>query len=123
MPCGSVLCLRRKLQHNVRNSLRKTNCASPAYKGTTHSGNVPEQRNAPNQVALAPIVYFSMVLNVFILVEIRTKMIAIQDLTLVNQDLMQSRIKRAQTLIENNLARIYQTKVRIMQTLIPFRWM
>ena len=31
MPCGSVLCLRRKPQHNVRNSLRKTNCASPAY--------------------------------------------------------------------------------------------
>ena len=50
-------------------------------------------------------------------------MIAIQDPTLVNQDLMQSRIKRAQTLIENHSARIYQTQVRIMQTLIPFRWM
>ena len=80
------LCLKRKLQHNVRNSLRKTNSASPAYKGTTHSGNVPEQRNAPNQVALAPIVYFSMGLNVFFLVEIRTKMIAKQDPTLVNQE-------------------------------------
>ena len=123
MPCGSVPCLRRKLQHNVRNSLRKTNCASPAYKGTTHSGNVPEQKNAPNQVALAPIVYFSMGLNVFFLVEIRTKMIAIQDPTLVNQHLMQSRIKPAQTLIENHSARKYQTQVRIMQTLIPFRWM
>ena len=32
-----------------------------------NSGNVPEQKNAPNQVALAPIVYFSMLLNVFIL--------------------------------------------------------
>ena len=71
MPCGSALCLRRKPQHNVQNSLRKTNCASPAYKGTTHSGNVIEQRNAPNQVAPAPIVYFSMVLNVFILVGTR----------------------------------------------------
>ena len=61
--------------------------------------------------------------NVFFLVEIRTKMIAIQDPTLVKQDLMQSRIKRAQMLIENHSARIYQTQVRIMQTLIPFRWM
>ena len=51
------------------------------------------------------------------------KMIAVQDPTLVNQDLMQSRIKRAQTLIENHSARTYQTQVRIMQTLIPFRWM
>ena len=42
---------------------------------------------------------------------------------LVKQDLIQSRIKRAQTLIENHSARIYQTQVRIMQTLIPFRWM
>ena len=102
MPCGSALCLRRKTQHNVRNSLRKTKCASPAYKGTTHSSNVPDQRNAPNQVELAPIVYFSIVLNVFILFEIRTKMIAIQDPTLVKKDPMQSRIKRAQTLIENH---------------------
>ena len=70
MPCGSVPCLRRKLQHNVQKSLRKTNCASPAYEATTHSGNVPEQKNAPNQVALG---YFSMGLNVFSLVEIRTK--------------------------------------------------
>ena len=123
MPCGRALYLKRKHHHNVRNSLRKTNCASPGYKGTTHSGNVPEQRNAPSQVALAPIVYFSMVLNVFFLVKIRTKMIAIQDPTLVKQDLIQSRIKRAQTLIENHSARIYQTQVRIMQTLIPFRWM
>ena len=69
------------------------------------------QRNAPNQVALAPIVCFCMVLNVFFLVEIRTKMIAIQDPTLVKQDLMQSRIKRAQTLIENHSAIIYQTQV------------
>ena len=91
MPCGSVLCLRRKLQHNVRNSLRKTNCAFPAYKRTTHSGKVSEQRNAPNQVALTPIVYSSMGLNVFFLVEIRTKMIAIQDPTLVNQDLSRAR--------------------------------
>ena len=123
MPCGSALCLRRKPQHNVQNSLRKTNWASPAYKGTTHSGNVPEQRNAPNQVALAPIVYFSMVLNVSILVKISTKMIAIQDPTLVKQELMQSRIKLAQTLIENHSARIYQTQVPIKQTLIPVRWM
>ena len=71
--CESVLCLRRKPQQNVQNSLRKKNCASPAYKGTTHSGNVPEQRNTPNQVALPPIVYFSMVLNLFILLEIVTK--------------------------------------------------
>ena len=79
MPSGRALCLRRKPEHNVRTSLRKINCASPAYKGTTHSGNVPEQRNAPNQVALEPIVYFYMVLNVFILVEIPTKLIATQD--------------------------------------------
>ena len=79
MPSGRALCLRRKPEHNVRSSLRKTKCSSPAYKGTTHSGNVPEQRNAPNQVALALIVYFSMVLNVFILVKIPTKMIATQN--------------------------------------------
>ena len=89
MPCGRALYLKRKHHHNVRNSLWKTNCASPAYKGATHSGNIPEQRNAPNQVALAPIVYFSMVLNVFILVEIPTKRIATHDLTLVKQELMQ----------------------------------
>ena len=51
------------------------------------------------------------------------KMIAIQDPTLVKQDIMQSRIKRAQMLIENHSARIYRTQVRIMQTLIPFRLM
>ena len=106
MPCGSALCLSRHPQHSVRKALRKTKCASPAYNGTTLSGNVPEQRNAPNQVALAPIVYFSMVLNVFILVEIPTKMITKQDPTLVKQELMQSRIKRAQTLIENHSVRI-----------------
>ena len=69
---------KRKPQHNVRNSLRKINCASPGYKGTTHSGNVPEQRNEPNQVALASIVYLSMVLNMFILIEIPTKLIDTQ---------------------------------------------
>ena len=35
----------------------------------------------------------------------------------------QSQIKRAQTLIGNHSPRIYQKQVRIMQTLIPFRWM
>ena len=83
---------KEKTSTQCANSLRKTNFASPTYKGTTRSSSVPEQMNALNQVTLATIVYFSMVLNVFILVEIRTKTIVTQDTVLVKQELMQSRI-------------------------------
>ena len=74
-------------------------------QGNHAFGSVLVQRNTQRQDALAPIVYNSMVLNVFILVKIQTKLTATQPL--VKQEIMPARIKRSQ-------ARIHQTQVRVM---------
>ena len=53
-----------------------------------------------------------MKLNAFIVVEVMTKLPATQAHSLVKQELSGARIKQTQTLVENFLARAYQTQAR-----------